>query len=321
MSIGSVLSSAGHFIEGLFGFGPNATAYAPSVAQTRAASPQPQPKPAPQPDPTAALRAQLDAANRNYAAVMAQIAAQPRIYSFNTTQARSTAQAQAQAQVNPYYQSQYQRLLDKRNTDIGRSNQDADIQRQRLDQALSDALQGSDITRQRTLEDVATKEGDINTGEQQFQQDEGAQFDQAYRALASQLGDLADTGAGRQQVRGAVNTRNVQSDRQEKQFTEQRQAVQTFKNRTFEDLARSDTQAQTATGQKKQDVQIDLDRALQDIEYNFGVARDQNELERQQAVYEAQDRIYGTLVDQFINSLAGRGARAQDIVATAQLYK
>src|SRR5690606_5299536 len=74
-------------------------------------------------------------------------------------------------------------------------------------------------------------------------------------------------------------TRNTQEERQTEEFDFNRKAQELFKNRTFEDLARSDELQKLATEKGEKRAKFDLDTYLKTVEF---------ETRAQKSVFEAQ---------------------------------
>lgn len=276
------------------------------------------PTPAPQPDPNALL-AKYTAELR---ALQTQVAQQPKIYSYDVAGASAKARAAAEQNINPYYTQQLNKFLEQEQIKQQRAKEDAGTSSQMIDQALQDALTASQTQRSRTEQDATTKLGDVQNASDYYQNTEGNVFDKARSALLTNVAQsgLTTSGLGQQQANEQVANRNIESNQQTRSFNAQTQAINTLKTRTFEDLQTGDTQSSRNAGQKKASVQVDLDRALKDINYDIEAGKSKNEYERLNALVGEEGRQYQLGVNQFIQALAGKGARAQDIQATRALY-
>lgn len=284
---------------------------APQSAQTTAPT-------VPQADPNA----QLAAYAAQLKALQNQVAAQPKIYSYNVADASAKARAAAEQAVNPYYTQQLNKYLQQEQLTQQRAQQDAATGNTQIDQALQDALDASNTQRTRTTQDVATKLGDVANASNYYQNTEGNTFDKARTSLLTNLAQsgLTTSGLGQQQANEQIANRNVESGQQTRSFNAQSEALNTLKTRTYEDLATGDTQSTRNAGQKKAQVQVDLDRALQDASNQFANDQGTNEYNRLTALSQEEQRQYQLGVNNFIQALAGQGARAQDITATRSLY-
>lgn len=268
------------------------------------------------------LQKQLADSAAQLKALQYQIAQQPKIYNYDVAGAYARARSAAEGAVNPFYAKKLNDFLAQQETKKQRTNEDAATANTNIEQGLADALQASDIARQRTTEDTATNLGNIQNAENYYQNTEGTQFDRARQALLSQgaQSGLLGSGLGAQQDINAINDRNVASAQQEQGYNTQRQAAQLFKTRTFEDLTRSDSLANRNAGQQKKQVQVNLDRALQDIGTESEAYKYQNEADRIGAVLQEQNRQAQLGYANFIAGLQGQGAKARDIEATANIY-
>jgi hypothetical protein len=267
--------------------------------------------------------AALEAEARNSAAelkkLQQQALAAPKIYSYDFAGASAKARAAAANAVNPYYTQQLNKFLEGERIKQQRAQEDAATGTKQVDEALQDALEASGIQRERTTQDVTTKLGDIQNSSDYYQDTEGNTFDKARSALMTNLAQsgLTTSGLGQQQQNEQVTNRNVESAQQTRSFNAQKEAVNTLKTRTFEDLGRSDTLGQRNAGQQKGLIKVDLDRAIQDIDRNIDAGKAKNEYDRLQALYAEEGKQYQLGVNQFLQALQGK-ARAQDLIATKQ---
>lgn len=276
-------------------------------------------------DPSAAIaaaNASAQAAAQNYAAIQAQLAAQPRLPTYNTAAAWANAQKAATAAVDPVYTDKLNQYLQA--AQLGKTVQTRKQGEQEADIASTLTNQTADnaTTRIRTGEDQTTRLGDVGTNEVNYQADSGTAFDQARTAL---LGDIANSGLvtsgiGQGKVASTTAQRNQTDNEQTQQFDASRRDINTTATRSFEDLATSDTRntsaAATGTARSKQELQDYIDNANIE-EQGF---RMNNEADRQAAISQATGAEYKTAVQQFIASLVGSGARAQDIALASQVY-
>ncbi len=290
---------------------PGSTAAAPAKVV-------PTPAPTPSPD----INGQLASYAAQLKALQNQIAQQPKIYSYDVAGASAKARAAAANAVNPYYTQKLNDFLQQEQIKQQRASEDANTNNTQIDQALQDALTASQTQRGRTEQDATTKLGDIQNASDYYQNTEGNTFDKARSALLTNLAQsgLTTSGLGQQQQNEQVANRNVESGQQTRSFNAQQEAVKTLKTRTFEDLSTGDTQSTRNAGQKKDAVKIDLDRALQDIDLETKSGKGDIEYDRLAKLASEEGRQYQLGVNQFIQALAGKGARAQDITATRSLY-
>lgn len=309
----SLMNTLGYPGTGTSGIGPvaNLSQYHPSVAPTAPANPT-------TPDPNS----QLAAYAAQLRALQTQVAQQPKIYSYNIADASAKARSAAEQAVNPYYTQKLNDFLSQEQTKQQRAQQDAATNSKQVDQALQDALNASNTQRGRTTQDATTKLGDVQNASDYYQNTEGNTFDKARSSLLTNLAQsgLTTSGLGQQQQNEQVANRNIESGQQVRSFNAQKDAINTLKTRTFEDLATGDTQSSQTAGQKKSAINVDLDRALQDIGTETNQFKGQNEYDRLNALTGEESRQYQLGVNNFVQALAGQGARAQDIQATRALY-
>lgn len=266
-------------------------------------------------DALAAARASLAAAN-------AQLAAQPKLKSYDTAAAWANAQKQAETRWNPVYQEKLNKFLQEQANKQARLQEENTRTKQDLETVLAQTLQDNSADRTRTAEDVASKIGETNYQEGKFQQVEGDAFDQAVRTLRGQVADagLTTSGIGQQQEQAATTERNITSKDQLRTFENQRETQRIFQTRKFEDLDKVDTRTQQKTEIDKQRADKDLADYINDLNLKTEVYKADNEVERISKVNESTGGAYDALLQQFIASLIGSGARAQDIALTQQVY-
>lgn len=179
------------------------------------------------------------------------------------------ARKQAEKSVNPFYTKTLNDFLgeQKRLREAETAQYKTDVAA--LEQAQSRALEQTGITRGRTAEDVAQNVAELGLQEDQFQTDTGEQFDQDRLQQARQQAASGVTGGlAAQQVEQAEKQRNVQEERQVKEFQTAKDQQQLFKNRTFDDLTRADKQTKEDTATKKKQEKFDLDNYIKSQKYN-----------------------------------------------------
>lgn len=250
------------------------------------------------------------------------IAQTPRLPSFDIMANYRNAQSAAEKAVNPLYERKLNDFLAQNAAKQQQKRNEFALNLETIGQEKSDTLATNELTRTRTAEDTAAAIENINTVESNFQADEGEAFDTEYRQLAEQLAaeGAAQTGLGGQQSADQIRLRNVQSKRQLDEFQGQREAKTLFKTRTFEDLARGDTQAETLAQSKTKAAQFDLDSYLEDLAFDERNFRLSNDIERMGAVADEASRQEQLGVEQFLAGLPGQGFRPQDIAYARQVY-
>ena len=261
------------------------------------------------------LQAQIRALNN-------QIAQQPKLAKFDVMANWRNAQSAAERAVNPLYEKKLNNFLEQNQAKRVRKQGEFNLTKEQTAQELANTLETNAINRARTAQDTQLALDTINTKEGQYQTDEGQSFDTNYRQVAEQLAasGSATTGLGRQQTSDMIRLRNVTNQRQLDEFQGQREAKQLFKTRTFEDLARGDTQANQLATNKNKAAQFDLDAYLEDLAFDETNFRMSNEAERMQAVYADAENQRQLGVEQFLAGLAGAGYGAKDIAYNRQVY-
>lgn len=274
-------------------------------------------------DPNGAIAAAnqraTEAANA-LAAAQAQAAAQPKLIKYGGTYA--DAQKQVQGTVDAVYQDKLNQYLQQEQLTTTQETRKAGETQADIAGNLVNQTADNATNRKRTGEDQTTKLGDVGTSETNYQADSGTAFDQARTALLGSIANsgLTTSGIGQGKVASSTAQRNQGDMEQTQQFDANRRDINTNATRTFEDLATSDTRntqaAATGTARSKQGLQDYIDNANL-AEQGF---RTDNETSRQGALQIATNDQYQTGVRNFIASLVGSGARAQDIAATASIY-
>lgn len=269
----------------------------------------------------AALLSQSSSLQAQLAAMQRQIAQTPKYYSYDFAANSAKARQEAESHVNPYYQKLLSDFLNGQNQKKTDQQAQSANQTAQIEDALGNTLSANETARTRSTEDTATNLTNLAGDENYFQNTDATQFDRARSALQGQVAQsgLLTSGLGRQQDTANIADRNTQSDEKTRSFNVQRDAVNTMKTRTFEDLASSDTSNTKTSGLKKDAVQIDLDSALHNIDLDTNQYTTQNEYKRLQDIYDQQAQLEQSQKQQFVQGLAGSGARAQDIAYTSQL--
>lgn len=268
------------------------------------------------------LNKQIAAEQAAYKTLQASQAAQPKLPVYNTTAAYATAQKAATAAVDPVYQDKLTQFLQQEKlgttqATTAEANTEADVA-----SSLANATADNATTRARTSADTATNIGDVNQNETNTQADTGTVFDRARTALLGGVAKsgLTTSGIGRNQEGQAITDRNQSETQQTQGFDKSRRDIHTAATRTFEDLATSDTRnttaAATTTARAKQGLQDYIDNA----NLSEQAFRTNNEEARQGAIESATGNEYSKGVQQFIASLIGSGARAQDVALAQQVY-
>jgi hypothetical protein len=248
--------------------------------------------------------------------------AQPKASYYNTGAAYASALKQGGAQADALYNKQLNELNTQMSAQQQTAQQQQELSNSIIQQTLQNTLQGNDITGQRVGEDTSTALGNLANAQQNYKQTEGMQFDQAQRALGTQLGQAgtAESGGGQQQVATAQKQEQLGQQAQGQQYQIQRQGQQVFANRSFEDLARSSGIAKEQAGTQTSQTKLDLNKSLQQIS-QYQTQQQQSLLQSRNAYAAAgANAIYDTNLGNFLNSLYGK-VRPEDYSATAQAYQ
>ena len=202
----------------------------------------------------------------------------PTVYAPRLDLATLGAQARAGAEsaVNPYYTKQLNEFLAKQAAQKQQRQTQYDMNIKNAEEQLKQTLEGNEIEKARTTEDVAENQQQIAQTADEFQTDTGQQFAEDRLALAK---ETSTGGLGQQKVEKVQTARNLQETRQTGQFEQQKQKQDLFKNRTFEDLLRSGEIATKGTTRAKEAEKFDLDSYIQNA--GFAEIEERNTLEKQ----------------------------------------
>jgi hypothetical protein len=270
----------------------------------------------------ARLNAELKGYSAQAAALQAQLALQPKLPTFDYSANWAKAQSQAAKTVNPVYQDKLNRYLAKKNLSIKQQRTTTTRNKQDIQTALEQALEDTATGRVRTNEDADTKIGDITATENSWQRQEGRMFDQARAALLGEVANagLTESGLGQGQVQNAVTDRNLASEDQVREFTNDKRDVETFRTRTLADLDTTDTRERGGAARKTEDQDIALRDFIDTKNLEERDTRADLELERTGAIRSATQSAFDKILANTIQSLASSGARAQDIALFKEIY-
>lgn len=228
------------------------------------------------------------------------------------------ARKQAESAVNPEYTKRINELLAREAQKRARAQEDKALQDQAIQDALDETLAANQTTRGRSAEDTATNLDTIRAAEDANQAVSGEAFDKARLAEAAGVASsgLAGTGIGNQQVEESIRNRNRTEKQQAEDVERQRVAQVLVKARTFEDLATSDALAGKHKEKGAAANKLNLDRLIQDIDYEERQQRTALEDEQYQQIA-AQTQGFARI--NFANLLAGiRDTAVRS--ATSQAY-
>lgn len=242
----------------------------------------------------------------------------PRAANYDLPAAYARARQQSEGAVNPLYVKKLNDFLSRQKVERERKEADTGRLNKQIEESLANTLEATGIERGRTAEDVASNIGQINTQAQQYQQEEGNQFDKARAALLGNIATsgLTTSGLGQQQATEQVAGRNIESGKQAESFNVQKRAQELFKTRTFEDLMRSEKLAGKEAGTKKEAVKIDLDRFIEDLSYGETQKRQELEGQRLMDVLQQERSFAKQNFLNFLSTLQNPGVRQ----ATAGAY-
>lgn len=217
---------------------------------------------------------------------------------------QAKARAEAEGAVNPYYTKQLNDFLAQQSAQRQQQQTQYETGVKNLEDQLSQTLEGNKITGERTTQDVAQNQADINQAADVFQTDTGVAADANRITQARQLAQAGLTGGlGAQQQETATTTRNTAEKRQEQEFQKNRDQQELFKTRTFEDLARSGELATKATEKGKTAAKFDLDSFIQNQGFQEQSQRQSLEAQRLEAIQRDQKTRQANAYAQYLASI------------------
>lgn len=239
---------------------------------------------------------------------------------YDTGAASVRAMQQAQGQVDPFYNQQINAFNTNMAAQRQQAQQEQELANSNIQSSLQNTLQGNEITQGRVGEDTSTALNNLANAQQNYKSTEGMQFDQAQRALGTQLGQAgtAESGGGQQQVATAQKQEQLGQQAQGQQYQVQRAGQQLFANRSFEDIARSSGVAKQQAGLQTQGAQLNLNKELTSIaqyENQYGTQLEQGKKQAEMAQSAAN---YTNNLRNFYSSLGNMSTA--DLQATYQKY-
>jgi hypothetical protein len=246
----------------------------------------------------------------------------PKLAQFDVLGNYRQAQSAAERAQNPLYEQKLNQFLARNEAKRGQARGRFNLEAETIGMEKANTIEENQINRGRTAEDTQMAIEGINIAEGNYQGNEGREFDQQYRQAAEQIAasGMATSGLGRQQSSDAIRLRNVTNQQQLDAFNSQREAKQLFKERTFEDLARGDVNAEKLATSRTRAAQFDLDSAIEDLFWDEEVFKVENESERLKAVRSDAQNYQQLGIEQFLAGLQGSGMSAQDIAYNRQVY-
>lgn len=260
--------------------------------------------------------------NAQIAALQKQMAYQPKLPTYDIMDNYNKARSTAEAAVNPLYDKYLQDFLAGQQLKTTNKQTEVGLTKEQIAQELQGTLEQNNVDRTRTAQDTTNAIADLNTQEGQFQQASGTQNDVDRRALAEGVAasGLTTSGIGAGQVYDQNNKHNLDEGQQVQEYTNQREAKKLFETRTFEDLARGDTQAQQISEGKNKAADFDLEQYLDELSTDETQFRNQNDSDRVAAIADQTGTYANQGTQSFLSSLAGAGYRPQDIALAYQVY-
>lgn len=270
---------------------------------------------------------QKDSRAAENAALLAALAANrtpvPRMVNFDVGGSWDKAREMATKAVSPVYQQKMTDFINRQQVELGRKQSDITQGKSSLDQVYERFIEDANTNRGRAQEDRDFNVDDIEESQAFAARTEGLSFDAASRALSENLGasGTADSGLGRQQVTETEQQRNMMSNEQIRQSENKIEAQNTLMNRTFEDLTTATTRKGEDTTSQKSKLDLDMERFIEDQAYEKDQTEKQNRLDMEADVAQQTIGYQGQLVDQWIQSLSGKGYTAQEIANAASIYR
>lgn len=272
---------------------------------------------------TSKYDASIAASNARIRELEAQMAAQPKLPSFDILANYNNARAQATQYVTPLYQQKLANALEKLNIqrDTGRKNYD--LTRENNEIAMNQGLEDNQTQRVRTGDDLASALAQIGQNREDFLTDDARQFDQARRALMEETaaGGATDTGLGQQAIQDQQDVRNEQAARQTRDFKQMEDTKKMLASRTFDDLTTGDTRTREKRTQDDKSAQISFDDIMSSIANEEKSTRLQNELDMALEIANQTQSYASQGVNNFLAGLASQGWRPQDIALATQVYR
>lgn len=257
------------------------------------------------------------------AALAAKIQPVPRVVSFDAAGAYKSAQVAAQNAVNPVYTQMMNNFLAGQQTAL-KTQQDTTAQSSAaLDTAAANTLADNATSQTRAAEDNTSTVNNLETTQAANDRADGLTFDAANRALNAQLGasGTAESGLGQGTVSDAQIARKAASDTQQLGTQNNVDAANTAMNRTFEDLNTSNTRATAADTTGKQSLQVNLEDFINGQQSSLATETATENLQKSTDILTATQNNEQQLVNQWLQSLAGKGYTAQEIANAAAVYK
>lgn len=265
----------------------------------------------------------LPAAQPDYAALLRQTlsnqqAVAPKLdYAALSAQARSSAESN----VNPFYTKSLNDFLAQQAAVKSQKQAATDTAIQGYQDILANTLKQNEVTGQRTAEDASANIGNINTQADQFQTDNGQTFDATRLQQARDLSQSGLTGGlGAQQQEAAQQANATTEARAGAQTTQDVQAQQLAKARTFEDLAQSGALAQQSKEKGVKAAQVDLTDFITNQGFDLENEQQKLEQDRLKSISQEQQNQSKLLLNQFLAKISDPGQYTAAVNAYGGLF-
>lgn len=247
----------------------------------------------------------------------------PRLVTMDTGAAWNQAAQMATAAVSPIYQQKMSDFLHGQSVALQQQQASTNTAKTALDTTLANSLADTQTQRTRTSEDTTANIGDINATQDYNARTGGLSFDTAQRALTEGTGaaGTGESGLGRQQVTAAATSYGLQSNEQVRQSTNKVAAANTLMNRTFEDLGTSDTRSTATNVTGKANLEVNLQNFIQNQGLDLTNEQHAEDLAKAEDIAGQTGTNEQKLVNQWLQSLAGKGYTSQEIANAASIYR
>ena len=228
----------------------------------------------------------------------------------------SQARQSAENAVNPYYTKTLNDFLTQQSAQRQQQQTQTETNIKNIGDTLKQTQEDIATSTQRTTEDVAKNQAEVDQTADEFQTDTGSAFDVSRRAEAAAVAKAGLTGGlGAQQKEASQTSRNTAEKRQTGKFDEAKEKQELFKARTFEDLTKTGTRAVTSAEKSTKQAKFDLDTYIQNQGFQETNKRNETETQRQNAIYDKQEEQRKLLTQQFIAKIANPAKRQAAQVA------
>lgn len=230
----------------------------------------------------------------------------------------SKAQQKAIQAQTPQFNREKEIFIDRIKQRRGEIQDSAVAQNEALKVDLENRLEDIATGRSRTAQDVTRNKNELDVAEQQFQQDEGVQFQEDRALLADQVAGsgLTTSGLGKKKITQAENQRNVASARALQTIEGKREAQDIFKTRTFEDYSTSEVRSRAQNKAENEAVNRELKKELNKIAYDEVTGTRDLERQFQRDVFNEQNNQAKILFEQALTGIADPRTRQ----ATREAY-